>query len=207
MLGSEPGAASDQDVPRLHVAVHEAVGVRRVERGAHLVEDDERLVGLQAAAAGDECGEVDTLDVAHGDVEDALCLSRVVDRDDVRVLEGGSRSPLLLEPLPVAGGLGQFRRENLERDPPPELQLLGEIDHAHSAPAHERFDPEATQHGADAVIRLVSHGETAGRSRGRRGRHPQNTLAVSSRQSPRGGVTDVESTTRRRRRRARTPPA
>ena len=45
--------------------------------------------------------------------------------------------------------------EQLERDPPLEPQILGQVDDAHAAPAQQRLDPVAGELGADP--RVVAH--------------------------------------------------
>jgi hypothetical protein len=50
---------------------------------------------------------------------------------DVGVDEGGSGLGLHLEAADVGGVFGQFPLENLERDLPPERELLGQIDVGH----------------------------------------------------------------------------
>ena len=59
----------------------------------------------------------------------------VVDREDVGVLEPGGELDLALEALGAERG-GQLGMEDLERDRPVVLQVVGEIDRGH-APAPE----------------------------------------------------------------------
>ena len=51
--------------------------------------------------------------------------------------------------------LGEACGEQLERNPPLEPQILGEVDDAHAAPAQQRLDPIAGELGADP--RVVAH--------------------------------------------------
>ena len=89
-----------EDVSRLDIAVDESRLVRGVQRGC----DGRQELGgpfrgqrpfaveyLQQVAAGDE---------PHGDEQLSAILVGLVDRDDVRVVDGGGRVGLGDEPLP-----------------------------------------------------------------------------------------------------------
>ena len=60
--------------------------------------------------------QVAALDEAHRDVQLPVDLARVVDRDDVRMLERGRHPRLGQEALPERDVLGELRREQLQRD-------------------------------------------------------------------------------------------
>ena len=128
-----------------------------VERGGHLPEDRERPLRLEPPVAGEQGVQVGALHVAHRDEEDAVRLSRLVDRDDIRMLEPGGGTPLLLEPLPEARVGRELGREHLDRDLAPVAKLLGEVDDPHAAAAEQRLDPEAGELGADAGVVGVAH--------------------------------------------------
>jgi hypothetical protein len=60
------------------------------------------------------------------------------------------------EPVAERRVLGEVRGEELERDPPLEAQVLGQVDDAHPAEAEQRLDPLAVELGADPpVVRHV----------------------------------------------------
>ena len=84
----------DQDVGRLNVAMDDPLGVRSVERRCDLARDVDSPAKRQRPVALDEIGEVAVADDRHGDEELALPLARVVDRDDVRVVNGRSEAVL-----------------------------------------------------------------------------------------------------------------
>ena len=92
-----PAVAGDHDVGRLDVAVDDAVGVRSRKRGGDLSTRLERRRHRQGALREDPI-ERRPLDELHGDEGRARLLVDVVDRDDVRVVEGGGRARLLHEP-------------------------------------------------------------------------------------------------------------
>jgi hypothetical protein len=62
---------------------------------------------------------------------------------------------LLEEAVPERVVLGEARSQQLERNPPLEPQILGQVDDAHAAPAQQRLDPIAGELGADP--RVVAH--------------------------------------------------
>ena len=71
--------ADEQHVGRLHVAVHERLGVRGVERVGHLGDHVHRARRRERAAL-DEVREVAAVDEAHVDEELAVDVAVVVDR-------------------------------------------------------------------------------------------------------------------------------
>jgi hypothetical protein len=66
--------------------------------------------------------------------------ARLVDRDDARVLERGGEPRLVEEAHPEALVLGQFGRDQLQRDRPPERQVGRSVDDAHPSAADHRLD-------------------------------------------------------------------
>jgi hypothetical protein len=80
-------AGAEQDVGRLDVAVHDPARVRRVERARDLRDDVRGASGVEVLLGAHERAQVRALDVAHGDVQGAVVLARVVDRDDVGVVD------------------------------------------------------------------------------------------------------------------------
>ena len=86
-VGVLSGVRVDEDVGGLHVAMDEAVVVRRVERRADLLDDRDRPGELQAAVADYQRAQVRALDPAHADEEEPFGLARLVDGEHVRVLD------------------------------------------------------------------------------------------------------------------------
>ncbi len=130
----------------------ETLRVRRVEGGRDLGEHGGRPARVEPALRREQGAEVDALDIAHRDVEDALRLACLVDRDDVRVLHLGGDPPLLLESLAEARVVGELGGQDLQRHLAPVLELLGEVDDAHPAAADQALDAEARELGPDAVV-------------------------------------------------------
>ena len=130
----------EQHVGRLHVAVHERLGVRGVERVGHLGDHVHGARGGQRAAL-DEVGEVAAVDEAHVDEELAVDLAVVVDRDDVRVGELRRQRRLALEPAAVLLVGGQLPQEALQRDEPLTARVVGAVDLAHATAPDQGVEP------------------------------------------------------------------
>ena len=56
------------------------------------------------------------------------------------MLQAGGDADLAMEPLGAQAG-NQLRAEHLQRDPAAVLQVLGEVDRSHPAPADLALDP------------------------------------------------------------------
>ena len=142
-----PGLVLDHHVRRLHVAVDHLARVRGVERARDLLEDRERLVRVVRAALLDQLLEVGALHVAHRDVDEALVVAGVVDRDDVRVVDRGDRLRLADEALAEVGAAAELGRERLQRRLALEQQVLGLVDEAHAAAPEQAGDAVAGEDG------------------------------------------------------------
>jgi hypothetical protein len=148
-------ALGQHHVPRLDVAVHDAVLVGVGERLGHLLRDRQRLLGCERPLA-QALGERPAPHVLHRDVRRLrparIRLAHVVDHGDVRVRERRGHARLAHESgrrLPVAGGR---RRESLERDQPVQSRVLGEPDLAHGS------RPEALLEPVVCELLLFGHG-------------------------------------------------
>src|SRR6185312_11878407 len=96
--------------------------------------------------------EVGPLDVAHRDVELAVRLAGLVDRDHVGVLDRRRHARLALEALPEPRVAGQLGGDHLHRDGPTQAHLLGAVDDAHAAAAELGLDAAAPDDRADTGI-------------------------------------------------------
>jgi hypothetical protein len=133
-----PGTAVEQDVGWLHVAMHEAARVRRVERARHLRDDADGLREAQRAGL-EPLAQVPTLHVAHGDEQQAICLAGLVDRHDVGVVDRRRQLRLAQEALAERLIVGEAGGEQLQRNGPPQPAILREVDHAHAAAGRARM--------------------------------------------------------------------
>ena len=105
-----------------------------------LVDDGRRLAGLEPALVRDQLAQVGIRDVPHRDEELAVLLARVVDRQDVGLIEPGGGPRLALEALAEIGVVRVLGRDQLERDDAAERQVGGAVDHAHPAPPGDFLD-------------------------------------------------------------------
>ncbi len=114
------------------------VGV--LERAPDLVRDPERVVYRKLLLAVEPFPERLALDERHDVVEQAAGLPRVVQRQNVGVLERRGDLDLAEEPLAAQDG-GQLGLQQLDGDVAVVLQVLREEDRRHPAFAKLPFDP------------------------------------------------------------------
>ena len=135
-----PRHRDEEDVTRLEVAVDDALQVGRRDRGAELPHDvQDRGLG-QAAAHLDE--EVERLAVQelHDHEVQARFGPEIDDADDVRVLHQRQHPRLAGESLDGVVIRLAIRQDRLDRDRPPQVDLGGPVDDAHSAFADLALD-------------------------------------------------------------------
>src|SRR5439155_21589927 len=93
------------------------------------------------------------VEVLHRDVVGAFGLAAVVDRDDVRVREAGGVLRLAAEALDELLVVRVPVVQDLDRDPPAELLVLGEVDVGHPARAQLANDSvPAVEEGVDERV-------------------------------------------------------
>ena len=112
-----PPSLVEQQVPRLDVAMDDAVPVRGVERRRRLLEPVERLVRRRRPAVAQPVLERAAVEVLHDDERPARPLADVEDRDRVRLAgEARCRERLAREPLPERFVPRVPLGEHLDRD-------------------------------------------------------------------------------------------
>ncbi len=89
--------------------------------------------------------QVLTVDEAHREVERAALLTRLVDRDDVGVVQRSREPGLTPEARAEVQVLGERRRDHLERDGTLQAVLNRSVHHAHPAAADDTLDLVAAE--------------------------------------------------------------
>ena len=127
-------ALVDQDVGRLDVAVHQAVGVHVLQGAGDLAHPAHGLGGRHAALL-DARRQGAALDQVHGEVHATARLPHLVHAGDVRVAQARQAAGLALEALEGAARDGLAGSQDLERQVAVEALLVHAVDHAHAAAA------------------------------------------------------------------------
>ena len=138
----------EQHVLRLDVAVHQAVGVRVVERRGDLANDRHRPPRRQRTDMPQQRRQAVALDQPHVDVEHAVDLAEVVHRDDVRLLQPGRDFRLPAEPLLEAVVGGHLGAQQLDRDHALAGGVVGAVHLAHAAHPDHRLQLVGPEPGA-----------------------------------------------------------
>ncbi|HEY7622891.1 MAG TPA: hypothetical protein VH834_24165 [Solirubrobacteraceae bacterium] len=139
--------------------MHEATRVRSVEGSRQLGHERNGAIGRQRSIALQQRPQIRPLHVAHRDVQPALGLAGLEDRHDPRVVDRRRQPRLGQESLAKALVIGQLRRQELQRHPPPEPQILSAVDGAHTAAPDQRLQPVATQLRPDRRTSARGHSE------------------------------------------------
>ena len=126
----------EENVLRLHVAVHETVAVRVVECGTNFLCDAQRVVDGQLLLAVQPVAQRSTRHERGDVIQGAARLARVYQRNDVRMRQPRGDADLAQEPLLADRG-AEFLLQNLDRDLAPVLPLLGEMHGGHATVAEQ----------------------------------------------------------------------
>ena len=110
--------------------MHDALGVRRIQRVSELDAQLQDFVDLEGLSA-DAVLQRLSLQQLHGDEGPAFLHVDIVDGADVGVIEGGRGLGLALEALQGLMVLGHFFRQEFERHEAVKLGVLGLVDHTH----------------------------------------------------------------------------
>ena len=107
---------SHEHVARLHVAVDETERVRRVEGARDLADEIDCPLAAQWALLPEDLAQVESVDVAHHEVERPVLLAHGDCRDDMRLVERGRDLRLAEEPLTEPRVERELGDQHLERD-------------------------------------------------------------------------------------------
>src|SRR5688500_11933004 len=135
----------DQDVGRLDVAVQDAMAVGVGESLGYLCDQGDGAAGIQPTSS-DDLVEACAVDETHVDVEPAVTLAEVVNRNDVRVLEARRAVRLSAEPsteVLIARDIGW---KELERHGAATTSIERPVNLAHPASPEEALEAVGPQH-------------------------------------------------------------
>ena len=149
----------EQDVARLHVAMDQPGGMGGIERRGRLRDQGDGAVRFQSRLRSKEPLEIGALDVPHRDVQDAVGLAGVVDRDDVRMVEAGGDLGLADEALPERVVIGELGTEDLQRDLAAQSDVLGQVDDRHPSAADH---PDHAMPRELASLPRIGHAQSTG---------------------------------------------
>jgi hypothetical protein len=102
--------ACEQHVRRLHVPVHEPALVCSMKPIGDPGDEVHRPCRLERTLFIDQSAQVRSIDEAHRDIELTFRLSRLVDRDDVRMIDRRREPGLEPKALAEARMVGELRR-------------------------------------------------------------------------------------------------
>ena len=123
----------NHDVGRLYVSMNDAFVVRIIKAGTNLLGISDNVFRGQSLALEHHGLERFTLYILHGDIEEAVDFVRIIDGDNVRMVQrSGSaslmaKSPrhlLVLNPMHV-------KAHRLERHQTADVRIRGFVDHSH----------------------------------------------------------------------------
>src|SRR5271165_1346496 len=151
-----PANIADEHVSRLHVSVNEARIMDRLERGRYLRPNAHHAVRGQPLPVIDEGPQFYAVNPLHGQVESTAVLADIKDRNDVGVIDGGSKPRLPQKTRAVVTGFGRFGTNDFQSHGASEGSLLGAIDDAHAARARDPDNVVSAEGLALAQIRTHS---------------------------------------------------
>ena len=158
-VGHQGMAALQQDVLRLDVAMDDLAFVGVVQRFGRLPHDPEGVLDGELVLPDQPVAERLPLDERHDIVKEAVGHPRVVQAEDVGVLELGGDPDLAQEALGADGGR-QFRLEHLDGDAAFVLRVPGEVDEGHPALAQQALHVIMAGEGFPQSFQLIGHGHS-----------------------------------------------
>ncbi len=153
-VGDQRGAVLQQDVLGLDVAVDHALPVRVVQRARDLPGQPHRLVNRELLLAVQPVAQGLSPHVRHDVEQQAVRAARVVQREDVRVLEVGGDADLVEEPLRADDGR-EVGPQDLHGDVALVAQVLAEIDRGHAALAQLPLDAVVLGEGRGQAVEVA----------------------------------------------------
>ena len=138
----------------LIVAVNYPCGVRGFERARHLNCHVEYLIKCQARVA-DIIAQRAALNKFRGDVIAPVLLPKVVDGDNVGMVQRGGGTGFALETTHALRIVQQLRRQVFQRRLPPKPLVLSQINCTHPAVPQLSHQPVGANHFAAEILRII----------------------------------------------------
>ena len=130
----------DENVRRLDIAMHDAPGMRRVERIGDLRAPIEQQIDGKRPPA-EAFPKRLPLDQFHHQKRPAFVLAHVVDRADARMIESRGRARFALEAFERGRIPHEVLRQEFQRHLAPQPRIFGAKNLAHAAAAQDFYDP------------------------------------------------------------------
>ena len=152
-------AALQQDVLRLDVAVDDLALVGVLQRFGRLADDPEGVLDGKLVLPDEPVAERLALDEGHDIVEEAVGHPRVVQAEDVGVLELGGDADFAEETVGTDGGR-QLRLEDLDGHHALVLRVAGKVDEGHPALTQQALHVIMAGKGFPQSFQLIGHGHS-----------------------------------------------
>jgi len=156
-VGHQRAPIVQQNVLGLDVTVNHALPMGVVQRVGHLAGNANGVVYRELLLAIEQVTQRFALDVGHDVKQKAIGLPRIVQREDMRVLQVGGGLDLGQEPIGPDDGR-QLRPQDFERYLAVVLDILGQVHRGHATGAEFALDGIALGEGAGQTFRDVGHG-------------------------------------------------
>jgi len=110
------------------------------------------MPGVQRSIGLQQSGQVAALDVAHRNIQKAIALTGLVDRNDVGVIKGGGKPGLAHEALAKICAVRDLVAQHLQGNLAVQAKVGGLIDRCHTATVHEGLDAVSSDLSADGNV-------------------------------------------------------
>ena len=161
--------AGQQDVLGLDVAVDDAMLVGVLEGQRRLPRDAQRILHRKLFLSGEPVAEALALDIRHRKPQLTRRFPRVVNREDVGMLQPGDQPDLALEPFGTKSD-GELGMQDLQRHRSLVPDVLREVDRGHPTATELPLDPVAVSQRLVQRLRLGQRWTPVGKCDGTTGK-------------------------------------